>query len=364
MRRVLLSLILTMTALAGAAVPVGAQAADPQSEPEREPVTFDVVANLDELTDDHARVLRLYWAFFDRTPDAVGALYWIDRLDHCATMTDIATVFAEGPEFTATYGELDDAAFIDLVYANVLDRAPEAAGRDFWLGEIDAGRMTRVDVMLHFAYGDEFTASHALPSDGVPARACIGDVGPVGPRAIVFQDYAPFATVGDMELLLPSVAVELVGYHQSTHPGAAGMEPLDVEGTPQMLMDSRNRNTDRYGAADITVHPSFEIRSPVTGTVIRGGGYILYCQYRDDYVVIEPDAMPGWEVKVLHIDGLQVATGDRVIAGETVIAPTQTTFPFRSQIDEFTGNPSWGHVHIEVVDPSVPRDPSNSRPCP
>ncbi len=342
----------------GLVAPAGAR------QVEREPVTFEVVSNLDELTDDHARVLRLYWAFFDRTPDAEGALYWIDRLDHCASMVDIATVFAEGPEFAATYGDLDDAGFVDLVYANVLGRTPEPAGRAFWLGEIVVGRMTRVDVMLHFAYGDEFTNARPLPSDGVPARRCIGDIGSTGPRALQFQNYVQFASVDEIDLFLPSQAVELIGFHQSTHPGAQGMDVFDVPEAPTMLMDSRNRNTDRYGAADIAVHPGFEIRSPVTGTVIRGGGYILYCNYRDDYVVIEPDARPGWEVKVLHIDGLQVRTGDRVIAQETVLAPTQTKFPFRSQIDEFTGEPSWGHVHIEVVDPSVPRDPSNSRPCP
>ncbi len=360
MRLLVLPLFIAIAAITGAVVPAGAQAGDV----EREPVTFDVVANLDELTDDHARVLRLYWAFFDRTPDAQGALYWIDRLDHCATMVDIATVFAEGPEFTQTYGELDDEAFVDLIYRNVLDRPAEPEGVSYWLGEIDAGRMTRVEVMLHFAYSDEFTRSHPLPSDGVPARACLGDIGATGPRAITFQNYAQFGSVGDIDLFLPSQAVELIGYHQSTHPGAQGIENLDVAGIPMMVMDSRNRGTHRMGAADLAVHPGFEIRSPVTGTVIRGGGYILYCTYRDDYVVIEPDARPGWEVKVLHIDGLQVSTGDRVIAGETVLAPTQTLFPFRSQIDEFTGEPSWGHVHIEVVDPSIPRDPSNSRPCP
>jgi murein DD-endopeptidase MepM/ murein hydrolase activator NlpD len=105
------------------------------------------------------------------------------------------------------------------------------------------------------------------------------------------------------------------------------------------------------------------ITAPVTGTVIRAGGYTLYCKYRDDYVVIEPDVHPGWEVKVLHIDGVQVSAGDRVKAGETVLAPRARVLAFGSQIDLITANPSWPHVHIEVVDPTIPDRPSPGGGC-
>ncbi len=351
--------LIALMMMAATASPVGAQVEDL----EREPATFEDVANIDELTDDHARVLRLYWAFFDREPDAEGALYWIDRFDHCADLVSIARFFSDGPEFTATYGELTDAEFVDLVYRNVLDRAAEPIGRKFWLAQIDSGLMGRVDVMLHFAWSDEFTAAHPLPSDGVPGRDCVGWVGPTGPRVLQFQDHEPFAQVGDVVLLSPSIAIEHIGFHQSGHDGAQEMVPFDDLSTPVMVMPTRNRDTNRQGAADIAVHPGFDVVAPVTGTVIRGGGYILYCKHNDDYVVIEPDARPGWEVKVLHINGLQVRKGDRVEAGVTVLAPAATKFPFRSQIDEFTGEPSWGHVHIEVVDPSIPDRPSTGGGC-
>jgi murein DD-endopeptidase MepM/ murein hydrolase activator NlpD len=106
------------------------------------------------------------------------------------------------------------------------------------------------------------------------------------------------------------------------------------------------------------VAPDAEIRSPVTGTVKRAGGYILYCEHQDDFAVIEPDARPGWEVKLLHIDGVQVQAGQRVEAGATLIAPRPTQLPFGSQVDDHTASPAWPHVHIEVVDPSIPDRPS------
>ncbi len=360
----MLRTVLALAALliAMVAMPASAQTQE-GSDLDQRVATFEDVAAIDELTDDHARVFRLYWAFFDREPDAEGALYWVDRFDHCADLVSIARFFAEGQEFQDTYGEIDDGEFVDLVYRNVLDRPADRAGRAYWLGEIEAGRMSRVFVMLHFAWSDEFVAAHPLPSDGVASRPCQGWVGPTGPREIEFQDHEPYAQVGPVTLLSPSIAIELIGFHQSGHDGAQEQVPFEDLSTPMMTMPDRNRDTNLRGAADIAVHPGFDVVSPVTGTVIRGGGYVLYCKHNDDFVVIEPDDRPGWEVKVLHIDGLQVFKGDRVIAGETVLAPKSTKFPFNSQIDEFTGEPSWAHVHIEVVDPSIPDRPSSGGGC-
>lgn len=125
-----------------------------------------------------------------------------------------------------------------------------------------------------------------------------------------------------------------------------------------MTLESRERGTGSRTAADVVADPAMEIRAPVTGTVIRAGGYVLYCKHQDAFVVIEPDSRPGWEVKVLHINGNLVSAGDRVEAGVTVISSGPTPLPFDSQVDEFTAEPSWPHVHIEIVDPSIPDRPS------
>jgi hypothetical protein len=131
-----------------------------------------------------------------------------------------------------------------------------------------------------------------------------------------------------------------------------------------VTLEARDRLTAAQTAADVVVDPAVEIRSPVTGTVKRAGGYVLYCRHRDDFVVIAPDAQPGWEVKILHINGVRVRPGDRVVAGETLIAPAPTQLPFASQVDEVrTADPPWPHVHVEVVDPSIPNRPSPGGGC-
>ena len=155
----------------------------------------------------------------------------------------------------------------------------------------------------------------------------------------------------------------MVGFHESNHDGAQPFEVLPSAVNPR-LMESRDRGTGPATATDVVVHPEREIRSPVTGTVKRGGTYVLYCKHSDDYLVIEPDDHPGWEVKVLHISGLRVAKGERVIAGKTVVARHATPLPFESQVDESTADPAWPHVHMEVVDPTVKDRPTPGGGCP
>ena len=326
-------------------------------------MTFDDVAAIDELHEGHGRVLRLYWTFFDRRPDAGGALFWLDQYERCQPIQRIAQHFNASAEFVNTYGDLDDAEFVDLVYRNTLDRNADASGRTYWIERL-GDDLSRSELMVHFSFSPEFVEARPLPSDGVPLRACrdLGSVEGGQPRIFAITDWPVFGTVGDIELRQPSAAVELIGFHQSNHDGAQGI--VSAEGSaPSFTMDSRNRDTNRRGAADIAAHPLVEVRAPVTGTVVRAGGYVLYCRYVDDYVVIEPDGHPGIEVKVLHILDLHVRTGDRVVAGETVLADHPNQLPFTSQIDEFTGDPAWPHVHIEVVDTSIPDRPSTGPGC-
>ncbi|HEX2064213.1 MAG TPA: hypothetical protein VHE80_07300 [Acidimicrobiales bacterium] len=182
-------------------------------------------------------------------------------------------------------------------------------------------------------------------------------------RVVVDQAWTPFATVGGVHLVHPSSRVERVGFHESNHDGARQLEPLPTA-VAATTLESRGRRTGPRTAADVVADPAVEIRAPVTGRVKRAGTYVLYCDHRDDYVVIEPDQRPGWEVKLLHIHGVQVGRGDRVVAGRTVVALHPTQLPFESQVDEVSADrPAWPHVHIEVVDPSIRDRPSPGGGC-
>jgi putative cell wall-binding protein len=171
-----------------------------------------------------------------------------------------------------------------------------------------------------------------------------------------FKPDPVFATAGPVTLHLPSRSVELVAFHEANHPGAQQQTPRATS-TVKMTLPSRQRGTGSRSAADVVADPGAVVLAPVTGRVVRAGSYVLYCRYSDNFAVIDPDERPGWEVKVLHFRGLRVRAGDRVVAGETVLGDAPRQLPFRSQVDAYTNARDWPHLHVEVVDPSVPARP-------
>jgi hypothetical protein len=184
-------------------------------------------------------------------------------------------------------------------------------------------------------------------------------------RIVTEQSFIPFAAVGGVTLRHPSSRVERVGFHESNHDGARTLDPLPTIVAP-VTLETRHRDTGSHTAADVVSDPAVEIRAPVTGRVKRAGSYVLYCKVTDNYVVIEPDAHPGWEVKALHMVGLHVGVGQRVDAGVTVLADHPRKLPFESDVDKIDKRmrlPPWPHIHIEVVDPSIKDRPTPGGGC-
>jgi murein DD-endopeptidase MepM/ murein hydrolase activator NlpD len=175
-------------------------------------------------------------------------------------------------------------------------------------------------------------------------------------RLVHEQAWLPFATAGGIVLHHPSSRVERIGFHESAEQDARELTALPTASQP-VTLTSRDRPTAPRTAADVVVDPAVEIRAPVSGRVLAANAYVLYCQFRDHLVIIEPDEHPGWQVKVLHLAATAVRVGQRVEAGLTVIAPGANRFPFASQVDEVTFSPAWPHVHVEIDDPSIPNLP-------
>ena len=56
----------------------------------------------------------------------------------------------------SVYGSFSDADFVRLVYRNVLDREPDAAGEEHWTGQLADGASTRGAVMAGFSESPEY----------------------------------------------------------------------------------------------------------------------------------------------------------------------------------------------------------------
>ncbi len=121
--------------------------------------------NSAEFSDVVSPIVRLYFTYFQRIPDYDGLMFWVnDYSSGNRTLFNVSDSFASSPEFQTTYGSLDNGQFVDLIYANLFDRTPDPEGRVFWLGEIDAGHMTRGEVMLMFSDSQEYKDLIANPA--------------------------------------------------------------------------------------------------------------------------------------------------------------------------------------------------------
>lgn len=143
---------------------------------------------------------------------------------------------------------------------------------------------------------------------------------------------------------------------------AVRLTTLPTAASP-VTLEAPDRLTGAQTAADVVVDPAVEIRGPVTGTVNAPGA--TSCSAGTATTSSSSPRTPsrgGGEDP--HINGVRVRPGDRVAAGETLIAPAPTQLPFESQVDEVrTADPPWPHVHVEVVHPSIPNRPSPGGGC-
>jgi hypothetical protein len=99
---------------------------------------------------------RVYQAAFDRTPDAAGLGYWISQMDKGISQRDVAASFVASKEFADLYGSNPtNLAYITKLYNNVLHRAPEQKGLDYWVGIMDSGAASRSEVLAFFSEGAE-----------------------------------------------------------------------------------------------------------------------------------------------------------------------------------------------------------------
>jgi hypothetical protein len=113
-----------------------------------------------------AQAYRLYQAAFNRTPDLGGLGYWIGRMELGTGLLDVAAAFIGSQEFIGMYGAKPaNGDFLSKVYQNILHRAPDQAGFDYWLGVMNAG-LSATDVLAQFSESGENIAALAGVLEG------------------------------------------------------------------------------------------------------------------------------------------------------------------------------------------------------
>jgi hypothetical protein len=115
-------------------------------------------------------ILDIYQAYFNRAPEVPGLMYWFGKVcNDEMTLEEIAQSFTDQPEYVATYpAGTSNSGFINAVYENLFNRAPETAGLEYW--ENDLNRGVGRDIFIYSVIQGAYA-----PSGGVLDRALLNN---------------------------------------------------------------------------------------------------------------------------------------------------------------------------------------------
>ena len=109
-----------------------------------------------DLSGNAGKAYRIYQAAFNRTPDLGGLGYWIEQMDKGMSAESVAAGFASSDEFATQYGSKpSNRDIIGKFYLNVLRRAPDQAGFDYWVKALDLQTVSVGSVLAGFGDSPE-----------------------------------------------------------------------------------------------------------------------------------------------------------------------------------------------------------------
>lgn len=118
-----------------------------------------------------ATVVRLYNGLLNRSAEAEGAKFWLSAEEQGVSLDAIAQAILNSNEFKEANADISNAAFVDLLYTQALQRAAgdsDTAGKSFWVGALEAGasrEQVAVGIVGSLEATDK-TSDHIIINDG------------------------------------------------------------------------------------------------------------------------------------------------------------------------------------------------------
>jgi len=102
-------------------------------------------------------VTLFYTETLGRAPETAGLNFWIDQVEGGLSLERLADAFIDSFEFASAVGDpdgMDDRTFVETLYDDLLERGSDDAGAEFWTGFLGSGG-TRAELVLAFVISDE-----------------------------------------------------------------------------------------------------------------------------------------------------------------------------------------------------------------
>ena len=180
------------------------------------------IVNGAEFDAHAATVIRLYHAVLGRSPELCGYNYWLGQANANMDAKLMGAHFLASAEYLGNNASLSDSAFIDLIYQNVLKRAPDAPGKAYWLDQLTTGKTDRGGMLYGVAQSQEFRAAMA---DDVAVDALylgLQDRAPAAAEVTYWLgEYAKYGTTANFLAKATAVTAE---YHDRFMPADGSTE--------------------------------------------------------------------------------------------------------------------------------------------
>jgi hypothetical protein len=124
------------------------------------------------VTTHVAAVQQLYVAYFGRPADTAGLDYWTNVVEtNKGSTTQVSANFALSTEYTAAFAGMSNGQIVDKIYMNLFGRAADTAGRDYWVGLLDAGSLKVSTIVADVANGAVTTDKEIIENKVAGATA-------------------------------------------------------------------------------------------------------------------------------------------------------------------------------------------------
>lgn len=152
--------------------------------------TFSSASQLSN--EDMVELAKMYAAYFNRAPDSTGLFFWADKLAEGLSLEAIAEYFFNQDETRALYPDPSNTdAFVTAIYGNVLGRAPDTPGFNFWTEQLTLGNVTQGSFVLNIirgAVGDDIPYLQNKAELGV-AYSALGGLSDLSAGTSVFSSF-------------------------------------------------------------------------------------------------------------------------------------------------------------------------------
>ena len=99
-----------------------------------------------------SQIQELYIAYFGRPADVEGKAYWSGSSTGISTVLGFAANMHSQSEFQDAYGSKKTATQVNQIYQNLFSRDADAAGLEYWTGQIANGSLKLAEIAVHLIW--------------------------------------------------------------------------------------------------------------------------------------------------------------------------------------------------------------------